>query len=76
MANLPELGKVERKQLSSICGLAPQPKESGTIKQHRYIQGGRREIKKTMYFCVLNMIRFDDNYKNKLNEFVKMHYLL
>jgi transposase len=67
---LPELGKAERRQITNISGLAPQPKESGTLKQHRYIQGGRREIKKVMYFCVMNMIRFDKPYKKKLDEFV------
>jgi hypothetical protein len=53
IAKLKELSKVERKQLSSICGLAPIPNDSGKIKGHRYINGGRREIKGRLYLSFI-----------------------
>lgn len=52
-----EIGTTQRKQLTSICGLAPIPNDSGTITKHRYTQGGRREIKSKLYFYILNLIR-------------------
>jgi transposase len=70
ICSMQELGKTERKQIASISGLAPTPKESGTTTGHRYLQGGRRDIKSAMYLCIMNMIRFDKNIKDKINEFV------
>lgn len=52
-----EIGTTQRKQLTSICGLAPIANDSGTITKHRYTQGGRREIKSKLYFYILNLIR-------------------
>jgi transposase len=45
--------------------------DSGKYQGHRYISGGRRDIKSKLYFCVLNMIRFNIQFQNKLNDFVK-----
>jgi transposase len=70
ICSMQELGKTERKQIASISGLAPTPKESGTITGHRYLQGRRRDIKSAMYLCIMNMIRYDKNIKDKINEFV------
>ncbi|MDR0423226.1 MAG: transposase [Rickettsiales bacterium] len=66
-----ELGKIQRKQLSSICGLAPIPFDSGkTVRGHRYTRGGRKDIKSKLYFCVLSMIRYNQQFKSKMAEFV------
>jgi transposase len=66
IVKLKELGKIQRKQLSSICGLAPIPFESGSsVKGHRYTRGGRKDIKSKLYFCVLSMIRYNTQFKNK-----------
>ena len=70
LIKLKELGKVERKQLTSISGLAPIPYDSGTIKGHRYVRGGRKEIRSKMYFMAMNMLRFNKEYKNKMNNMV------
>jgi transposase len=72
IVKLKELGKIQRKQLSSICGLAPIPFDSGSsVKGHRYTRGGRKDIKSKLYFCVLSMIRYNTQFKNKLDDFVK-----
>jgi transposase len=63
--------EVERKQLSSVCGLAPVAYDSGKIKGHRYVTGGRKEIKSKLYFCAVNLIKFDPRFKNKLDSFIK-----
>ncbi len=69
LVRIRELGKIKRKQLTSIVGLAPIANQSGNFTGHRYIRGGRKEIRSKLFLCVLNMIRFNENIKNKINAF-------
>src|SRR5262249_30901527 len=41
IALLPELGKMSRKQIAALVGLAPYDFDSGKLKGHRSIYGGR-----------------------------------
>ncbi len=66
-----ELGIIERKQLTSICGLAPIANDSGTLSGHRYVRGGRKEIRSKLFLCLMNMYRFDDETKNRINSLIK-----
>ena len=70
LIKLKELGKIERKQLTSICGLAPISNDSGTFTGHRYVRGGRKEIRSKMYFCAMNMTRFNKKFREKMEEMV------
>jgi transposase len=71
IVKLKELGKIQRKQLASICGVAPISHDSGkSVRGHRYVKGGRKDIKSKLYFCVLSMIRYNTQFKNKMAEFV------
>lgn len=65
-----ELGIIERRQLTSICGLAPIANESGHYTGHRYVRGSRKEIRSKLFLCIMNMSRFDEEIKNKINSFV------
>ncbi|MFA9500074.1 transposase [Mannheimia sp. E30BD] len=40
MSMLPELGKLNHKQIASLVGVAPHPKESGSQKWHSRCSGG------------------------------------
>lgn len=40
-ANLPELGTLTRKEVAALAGVAPFPRDSGTLKGRRTIWGGR-----------------------------------
>ena len=71
LIKLREIGELERKQLTSISGLAPIPNDSGTIKGHRYVRGGRKEIRSKMYLCAMNMLRFNIKFQNKMKEMIK-----
>jgi transposase len=42
IALLPELGKMSRKQIAALVGLAPYDFDSGKLRGHRSIYGGRR----------------------------------
>ena len=42
LAELPELGRIEHKQLSALIGVAPINHDSGQFRGQRHIAGGRR----------------------------------
>jgi len=53
IAELPELGTLNRRQIASLVGVAPFAHESGTKKGLRRISGGRFEIRRTLYMATL-----------------------
>ena len=48
LAALPELGRLDRRALASLAGLAPRPCDSGTMRGRRKIWGGRPEARRTL----------------------------
>ena len=65
---LPELGKVNRRQIASITGTAPIVKDSGTISKHRFTNKGRSIIKKTLFLSIISKLRYDKELKNKYEQ--------
>lgn len=57
VANLPELGKLDRKQIAALVGVAPMNRDSGQFKGQRKIQGGREEVRSPLYMAALTAIR-------------------
>lgn len=53
IAELPELGKLNRRQIASLVGVAPFAKDSGTTKGRRRVQGGRFDIRRVLYMATL-----------------------
>jgi transposase len=53
VAHLPELGRLNRRQIAKLAGLAPLPRDSGTLKGTRHIQGGRAPARRVLYQCAL-----------------------
>jgi transposase len=53
LARLPELGQLNRRQISGLVGLAPVARDSGTRMGKRYIQGGRADVRKVLYMATL-----------------------
>jgi transposase len=56
---LPELGKLNRRQIASLVGLAPMNRDSGTLRGHRSIIGGRRMVRTALYMPTICAIRFN-----------------
>ncbi|MFZ3183926.1 MAG: IS110 family transposase [Pseudomonas sp.] len=54
LAMLPELGKVNRKQVAALAGVAPYNCDSGLYKGHRRIWGGRAELRSVLYMATLS----------------------
>lgn len=59
IANLPELGRLDRRELASLAGLAPHASESGKHRGRRKVWGGRREVRRALYIAALVASRFN-----------------
>ena len=57
IAELPEIGTLGRKQISALVGLAPFPRDSGTLKGRRTIWGGRASLRSALFMATLSAIR-------------------
>jgi transposase len=57
IADLPELGSLNRKQVAALVGVAPFNNDSGSWKGRRRIWGGRSHLRSLLYMCVISGIR-------------------
>lgn len=53
LAELPELGTLNRGQAAALAGLAPHPRESGQWHGRRSIGGGRAPVRRALYMAAL-----------------------
>lgn len=53
LAELPELGKLNRKQIAALVGIAPLNRDSGTLRGRRSIWGGRASVRAVLYMAAL-----------------------
>jgi transposase len=56
---LPELGRLDRRKIAALVGLAPFNNDSGTYRGKRTIRGGRPEIRAVLYMATLTATRFN-----------------
>lgn len=66
IADLPELGKLTRRQIASLVGVAPHPYDSGVMRGRRRVHGGRFEVRRTLYMATLAAARH--------NPVIRTHY--
>lgn len=53
IAELPELGKLNRQEIAALVGVAPMNHDSGQFRGQRRIQGGRASLRTTLYMATL-----------------------
>ncbi|HEX2933164.1 MAG TPA: IS110 family transposase [Candidatus Binatia bacterium] len=53
IAELPELGELNRKQIAALVGIAPLNRDSGTLRGRRSIWGGRASVRAVLYMAAL-----------------------
>lgn len=53
LAELPELGSLNRKQVAALVGVAPLNRDSGTFKGRRIVWGGRGTVRTALYMATL-----------------------
>ena len=49
IAELPELGRLDRKQIAALAGLAPFTRQSGTWRGKSFIGGGRTAVRTALF---------------------------
>lgn len=57
LGELPELGKLNNRQVGALCGLAPFNRDSGKMAGKRRIRGGRAPIRTVLYMAMLSAIQ-------------------
>jgi transposase len=57
LADLPELGQLNRRQIAALVGVAPLNWDSGQQRGTRHIWGGRAAVRTTLYMATLAAIR-------------------
>ena len=62
-AYLPELGQCSAKALTSLCGLAPWARDSGSQRGYRSIRGGRSVVRSALYMAALSSTRREGSLK-------------
>ena len=63
LATLPELGQLDRKQIAALVGLAPYDFDSGKLRGHRSIYGGRMPVRNVLYMAALSASRYNSALK-------------
>lgn len=63
LADLPELGTLENKQIAALVGVAPMTKESGQFKGRCQITGGRTSVKCALYMATIVALRYNPSIK-------------
>jgi transposase len=57
IAELPELGRLNRRQICALVGVAPYANDSGASRGRRRIAGGRFQVRRTLYMATLTATR-------------------
>jgi transposase len=59
LAEMPELGTIDRKKIAALVGVAPFNHDSGRLRGKRFIQGGRYAVRSVLYMAALSATRFN-----------------
>ncbi|HEY2177675.1 MAG TPA: IS110 family transposase [Caulobacteraceae bacterium] len=65
LADLPEIGTLDRKAVASLAGLAPHPNQSGTRTSGAHIHGGRPCVRAALYIAAVSAVRSDRGFKRE-----------
>ena len=66
IAEMPELGRLDRREAAALVGVAPVNRDSGQMRGHRAIAGGRAAVRGVLFMATLSAIRW--------NPVLKAHY--
>src|SRR5262245_629568 len=59
LADLPELGRLPRRPIAALVGVAPVNRDSGTLRGRRTVSGGRADVRRVLYMAKVSAIRRD-----------------
>ena len=64
VAEVPELGGLNRRRIAALVGVAPMNRDSGTWSGQRRIFGGRARVRCALYMAAIVAIRFNDHLRS------------
>jgi len=59
LAELPELGRLSRREIASLVGVAPLNRDSGALRGKRLVWGGRAPVRAALYMAALVGLRWN-----------------
>ena len=59
LAGLPELGRLDRKEVAALVGVAPLNRDSGTLRGKRTVWGGRAHVRAVLYMAAVVATRYN-----------------
>ena len=59
LAEMPELGSLDRRKVAALAGLAPVAKDSGLRENRRVIRGGRGQVRRALYMAAVASLKTD-----------------
>lgn len=59
LIEMPELGRLNRRQAARLAGLAPLNRDSGKFRGKRMISGGRTSVRRALYMATLVATRYN-----------------
>jgi len=59
LADLPELGRLNRKKIAALVGVAPFNRDSGGRRGQRWVKGGRVAVRNVLYMATVAAVRFN-----------------
>jgi transposase len=71
LADLPELGTLDRKQIAALVGVAPMNRDSGKKRGYRKTKGGRPGVRRALYMATLTGLRYNPILKPQYDQLVK-----
>jgi transposase len=60
---VPELGTLTHKRVAALVGVAPRNRDSGTLRGHRSMWGGRADVRAALYMGALVATRHNPQIK-------------
>jgi len=63
LAHLPELGRLSKKEIAALAGLAPFNRDSGMSRGKRMIRGGRAPVRNVLYMAALVASKYNPSIK-------------
>ena len=73
VTHLPELGKLNRKQIAALAGVAPFNRDSGQMRGKRTIFAGRGAVRHVLYMATLRATRCNQAIKSFYERLLEHH---